>query len=100
MLEELDPDGPALFQTLRDDEELTRLRDAIAAAIPNTEAIAAAGEKSAQAWAPEHEQIAAALRRAEQLVGLGAAGGCNKPVAGLKQSQCNLERPTAKEEPE
>jgi hypothetical protein len=71
LLEELDPSGPSLFQQLRDDEELTAQRAAIAAAIPTADAIAAAGEEPARAWAPLRERVGAALQRAGMLVGLG-----------------------------
>jgi hypothetical protein len=69
-LGQLDPDGPALFQLLRDDAELTGLRAAIVAAIPTAAAIAAAGDQPARAWTALHEQLAAGLRRAEELLGV------------------------------
>jgi hypothetical protein len=43
VLEALDPDGPALFAKLVADDELTALRDHVAAAFPSADAIAAAG---------------------------------------------------------
>jgi hypothetical protein len=73
VLEELDPDAPALFAKLVADEKLTALRDGVAAAIPSADAIAAAGAEPAAAWQPLRERLAVALARAEELLEAYAA---------------------------